>query len=68
MLQKRVVCAAPIPVQRGGRSAQVGSEVGTGKEGDALLKGWDCKSLGFLLCGCPLGGREEGGVTYTKSP
>lgn len=52
MLQQRAVGRPAIPLQ--GRRAQVGSQVGAGKQGDALLEAGEGESLGFLLAGRPL--------------
>lgn len=53
VLQERAVGRPAVPLQ--GRRAQVGREVGAGKQGEPLREGWEGQSLGLRLAGRPLG-------------
>lgn len=52
MLQQGTVGCPAVPLQ--GCRAQVGSQVGAGEQGDALLEGGESEPLGFLLACRPL--------------
>lgn len=60
VLQEGAVRRPRVPLQ--GRRAQVGGEVGAGKQREALLEGWEGQPLGFLLACRPsrwAGGRKS---------
>lgn len=60
MLQEGARGCPRVPLQR--RCAQVGGEVGTREEGDALLQGGEGQSLGLLLAGRPLDRQTQPGA------
>ena len=60
MLQEGAWGCPRVPLQR--CCAQVGGEVGTREEGDALLQGGEGQSLGLLLAGRPLDRQTQPGA------